>query len=1111
MDPKLQDAYAALEAAHTAGNTQDATDLVAYIDVLKASAQKSPMAMPAIRTPEKRFEIGQQARTGEIPMFTEDSEDGGGSFGERGQVRRGEPSEEELRASTATTGMGAATGALLGFGGGALSDRNALTKLSVPEPPVMGVGPKPVLPAPPAKPTLIPGGSNAPIQKVGPDGNVNWVHSMSDKVPDVVAARAENMRKDNPTGGQALIDEATRQREKAQRITGNEFSLTPGLRQGQTGQLALPNELVNEKTASLANQRAQIDAQNEAANRQHASEVARYRSEADRINAEYNAKKAKYADDVNMRNQLEYERKKKLAEIKTRPFFKTGKFGGGALGAILGTVGAPLIQKGIDYLKPEEKAKGGKVSEKIGKSVVDFLVKPTTGFLENTPKKPNPLVGTRFETKDLGGIAPEVPIDLGKIRGSAMNITPWDATHRNKQILSVSGRPLTDEIISHGGTPYARDIEHMAKGVAGASNKVISGRIQKRADIASKEGEKAKGTGEVVMLPSSMGKWSEDFAIPTFQTYMDLFKQAEHSPETIAKQTEYLRQLTKDKKPLFSNLLSLDNPDVMKQFLTGEGLAGSPGDARKAFIRLQRLKDNQRALGVNAEDISAAHTIPEIASLPRGFAGNTVIQMKPGAKTQPSNNETYDTDFLGNYLGNLGSHTPVPVLLNKPYTSAFSEMRARYPDEPEGKIHQMALGALERRNAGVSEVVDDEMINRVGQFHEGVKQGKIDPTDIHGALEYLKTPGLYAEGGEVGHFAEGHGVPKLPGKAGSLLKLLGLSDEAVEAWQKANKVSQRQTRVPQVQQAAQALREGQISAKEYRDIVQQYMPIKPFTSVPNMPTPQEMAMALHSNKLEKGLIESNLSLPKGTRVGSRLDIPAYEDYDKWVASIHEGSKSGGNALGYAQTAHLTGDKGPIQFMSSPKAGLNIAVGTNPKTGESVNKSTIARIHGDWEGTPSEDVYKRSQDLLGHPEWAQVGMNPFRHSYFYDKSDMVPVVGAEEVLQVGPLVLAKKPKKVDPDDPQFRIDKDDPKSQSFKSGGGAWTRSEGKNPEGGLNAIGRASLKAQGHDIKPPQPEGGSRKDSFCARMGGMKKKLTSSETANDPDSRINKALRKWKC
>ena len=76
---------------------------------------------------------------------------------------------------------------------------------------------------------------------------------------------------------------------------------------------------------------------------------------------------------------------------------------------------------------------------------------------------------------------------------------------------------------------------------------------------------------------------------------------------------------------------------------------------------------------------------------------------------------------------------------------------------------------------------------------------------------------------------------------------------------------------------------------------------------------------------------------------------------------------------------------------------------------------------------------------------------------------------------------------------------------------AWTRKEGKNPNGGLNAKGRASLKAQGHDIKPPQPEGGARKKSFCARMEGMKKKLTSSKTAKDPNSRINKSLRAWKC
>ena len=78
--------------------------------------------------------------------------------------------------------------------------------------------------------------------------------------------------------------------------------------------------------------------------------------------------------------------------------------------------------------------------------------------------------------------------------------------------------------------------------------------------------------------------------------------------------------------------------------------------------------------------------------------------------------------------------------------------------------------------------------------------------------------------------------------------------------------------------------------------------------------------------------------------------------------------------------------------------------------------------------------------------------------------------------------------------------------------GAWTRKEGQNPKGGLNAKGRASYnKTHGAHLKAPQPEGGPRRDSFCARMKGMKRKLTGKKTANDPDSRINKSLRAWKC
>ena len=84
---------------------------------------------------------------------------------------------------------------------------------------------------------------------------------------------------------------------------------------------------------------------------------------------------------------------------------------------------------------------------------------------------------------------------------------------------------------------------------------------------------------------------------------------------------------------------------------------------------------------------------------------------------------------------------------------------------------------------------------------------------------------------------------------------------------------------------------------------------------------------------------------------------------------------------------------------------------------------------------------------------------------------------------------------------------------------AWQRNEGKNPEGGLNAKGRASAKKEGHNLKPPvskeeaakSPKSAARRKSFCARMQGMKDKLTSQKTAKDPDSRINKSLRKWDC
>lgn len=88
----------------------------------------------------------------------------------------------------------------------------------------------------------------------------------------------------------------------------------------------------------------------------------------------------------------------------------------------------------------------------------------------------------------------------------------------------------------------------------------------------------------------------------------------------------------------------------------------------------------------------------------------------------------------------------------------------------------------------------------------------------------------------------------------------------------------------------------------------------------------------------------------------------------------------------------------------------------------------------------------------------------------------------------------------------------------QSGTPAWQRAAGKNDEGGLNEKGRKSYEREhGGNLKAPvtekNPKGKAkaRQNSFCSRMCGMKRVNTGAETKKDPDSRINKSLRKWNC
>ena len=247
------------------------------------------------------------------------------------------------------------------------------------------------------------------------------------------------------------------------------------------------------------------------------------------------------------------------------------------------------------------------------------------------------------------------------------------------------------------------------------------------------------------------------------------------------------------------------------------------------------------------------------------------------------------------------------------------------------------------------------------------------------------------------------------------IKELGLSDEALEAWKAENyaKDKFRVAPIEKLEDAAKALREGQITSGEFRELSDAYQPIVPIKEMPNFPTKEEVVQALHATdkrKVQKGVIGVNKTIQDGTPISARLDIPAYNDTDTWVVSLHDGTEKGGATVGYAQTAVLN----DVNFTTVPLAASSIAAGKG--------KTTIARMNGSYVNAEPEEVYNTAKQILEeNPEdWTQVGMNPYRASYFYDKADGMPVVSSDQVIQVGPLVFAKNVKKTTPDDEMFEF-------------------------------------------------------------------------------------------
>jgi len=344
-------------------------------------------------------------------------------------------------------------------------------------------------------------------------------------------------------------------------------------------------------------------------------------------------------------------------------------------------------------------------------------------YLPNFPSKPNPVVGTRFDRFFTGGLADKTPVNAESLRGSSLLMMPWDSTSRNMMVNSVSDIQLPSGILTTGGQDFARALEHIQKNIGGASNEDIAQRILDRIIEARKENLSQGGTGQVNLLPSTMGAYGENFStMPTdiLLGLADVAKlekleinsiddsiRAAKVPKTITVGGVKKRIVTTP----FTKFKGIMTEEGRGQLLTGDGIDTSAGELRKALTNRMYLKNVQQRLGFNEEDLIASITDPALAGVPKGYVGNTIIRASDDGMLLPSTHPAYDTDFSGTYLGSLFQNVPVEFAMPKAYAARAARHAGKKAD-----LRTMTIGNLEKSKREVSEFVDDQTINSLMEY-----------------------------------------------------------------------------------------------------------------------------------------------------------------------------------------------------------------------------------------------------------------------------------------------------------------------------------------------------------------------------------------------------------
>lgn len=220
-------------------------------------------------------------------------------------------------------------------------------------------------------------------------------------------------------------------------------------------------------------------------------------------------------------------------------------------------------------------------------------------------------------------------------------------------------------------------------------------------------------------------------------------------------------------------------------------------------------------------------------------------------------------------------------------------------------------------------------------------------------------------------------------------------------------------RTPELEDSTRKLLDGNITREEHLKNIDEIKPVTSWNDLPREPSGKAVVFSLRKNQRADGVFalpsdeisKYNVSaseLKVGDTFRGRLDIDAYKNYDSWVVAGDSSTANKGKTH-YLTAIHYEGTANkPVKFLASQKTSERIGTGEIGKTG-------YARISGTVKDLNTNNIRVNAAEFLNNPEWTQVGFDPRRQGGFFvraGENKHVPVREASEVIQIGPLVLAK---------------------------------------------------------------------------------------------------------